>query len=67
MTEWEYMKLDFNQISPKQDETDVLNRAGGEGWELVALTPNNLAYLKRPIVRQPPVHAKRGKERSLAG
>ena len=28
---------------------DVLNDAGNEGWELVVITPNNIAYLKRPM------------------
>jgi DNA-binding protein H-NS len=28
---------------------DVLNDAGDEGWELVAILENNMAYLKREI------------------
>jgi hypothetical protein len=33
------------------DEIDVLNDAGEEGWELVAIAANNVAYLKRQIAR----------------
>ena len=29
----------------------MLNRAGSEGWELVSVTGNGLAFLKREIVR----------------
>jgi hypothetical protein len=32
------------------DEIDLLNDAG-EGWELVAIAANNVAYLKRQIAR----------------
>jgi hypothetical protein len=27
----------------------MLNTCGADGWELVAITSNNVAYLKRPI------------------
>ena len=27
----------------------MLNTAGADGWELVGITSNNIAYLKRPI------------------
>ena len=30
---------------------DVLNNAGEEGWELIAITTNHVAYLKRQIAR----------------
>jgi hypothetical protein len=29
----------------------VLNQAGSEGWDLVAVTGNRIAYLKREIVQ----------------
>jgi hypothetical protein len=46
---WEYRKIALNQLSPKTADVDVLNAAGDEGWELVAILPNNVAYLKREI------------------
>ena len=49
MTEWEYRKIALNQLSPKTADVDVLNDAGDEGWELVAILPNNIAYLKRRV------------------
>ena len=30
---------------------DALNRAGKEGWELVAITLNHIAYLRRRIAK----------------
>jgi hypothetical protein len=47
--EWEYRKIDLNQQRPRSDELDILNTCGADGWELVAITSNNVAYLKRPI------------------
>jgi H-NS histone family len=49
VTEWEYRKIDLNQHRPRSDELDMLNAAGAEGWDLVGITTNNTAYLKRPI------------------
>ena len=49
VTEWEYRKIDLNQLPRKKDEIDVLCGAGGEGWELVAILANNVAYLKREL------------------
>jgi hypothetical protein len=49
MTQWEYRKIDLNQQRPRSDELEMLNAAGGDGWELVGITTNNAAYLKRPI------------------
>src|SRR5262245_34010923 len=37
------------QHAPRGDELDMLNAAGAEGWELVGITSNNVAYLKREI------------------
>jgi H-NS histone family len=47
--EWEYRKIDLNQQHPRRDDLDLLNVAGGEGWELVGIMHNNIAYLKRPL------------------
>ena len=61
MSQWEYLKLDLNDIPRRGAEIDVLNRAGGEGWELVTVTSNGIAILKREI-GQP---AKAGRRRTL--
>src|SRR5262245_56396084 len=49
MPDWQYRKLQLNQHAPRRDELDMLNAAGAEGWELVGITSNNVAYLKREI------------------
>ena len=49
MREWEYRKIALNQLSPKTADVDLLNDAGDKGWQLVAILPNNIAYLKREI------------------
>ena len=49
MTDWEYRKINLNLHGPKGDELDLLNAAGAEGWELVGITSNNIAYLKREL------------------
>ena len=45
MPEWEYRKIDLNQYRPRGDELDLLNAAGADGWELVGIASNNMAYL----------------------
>jgi hypothetical protein len=42
-----YRRIDLNEVGPRRDELDLLNAAGREGWELVSITMNNVAYLKR--------------------
>ena len=49
VAEWDYRKIDLNQYRPRGDELDLLNAAGGEGWELVGISSNNMAYLKREV------------------
>jgi len=49
VTEWEYRKIDLNQLPRKTDDIDLLCDAGDEGWELVAILANNVAYLKRLV------------------
>lgn len=49
MRQWEYRKLDLNQLPRKSNDVDLLNDAGEEGWELVGITSNNMAYLKREV------------------
>ena len=52
MTRWEYARLDLGSISTNMTDVEVLNGAGDEGWELIAITGNNIAYFKRPIAAQ---------------
>jgi hypothetical protein len=49
VSEWEYRKIDLNLHRPQGDELDLLNAAGAEGWELVGITSNSFAYLKREV------------------
>jgi hypothetical protein len=49
MTQWEYRKIDLSGINPKLDDIELLNGAGQQGWELLTITANNFAYLKRPV------------------
>ena len=64
MAEWEYLKIDLNQRGPREDELDLLNRAGADGWELVGITATNIAYLKRPVENVAPAEeAYRRRER----
>ena len=46
---WEYKKIALNEASRKRDDVDLLCDAGNEGWELVAVLLNGVAYLKREI------------------
>ena len=49
MSAWEYRKIDLNEPPRGRDEIDLLCEAGDEGWELVAIQPNSVAYLKREL------------------
>jgi DNA-binding protein H-NS len=46
---WEYRKIDLNETPRRGNDIDVLCNAGADGWELVAILANNIAYLKRAI------------------
>jgi DNA-binding protein H-NS len=46
---WEYKKIDLNEVPRRGDEIDLLCEVGEEGWELVAVLPNGVAYLKREL------------------
>jgi hypothetical protein len=61
MPEWEYIAVSLNDLPSNANDADVLNLAGKQGWELVAITENNVAYLKRPSTK-PTSHAHRGRE-----
>jgi hypothetical protein len=49
MPGWEYLKINLNEVPRKRNDIGLLNDAGDEGWEVVAILPNNIAYLKREL------------------
>ena len=49
--QWEYQKILLNEHHRRGDDLDLLCAAGERGWKLVTITPNNVAYLKREILR----------------
>jgi hypothetical protein len=49
MTRWEYRKIDLNDTPRRVDDIDMLMDAGKDGWELVGVTSNNIAYMKRQL------------------
>jgi hypothetical protein len=51
MPEWEYTTVSLNDRPYKTRAIDVLNDVGEEGWELVIITPNQIAYLKRQVAK----------------
>jgi hypothetical protein len=56
MPEWEYRKIDLSALPRNTSEVDLLNIVGDEGWELVMVTLNNIAYFKRQIRKRLPKH-----------
>jgi hypothetical protein len=61
MAQWEYSKLDLNDAPRKTDDIDLLNDAGKDGWELVGILSNNVAYLKRQVGAPAPARTVRRK------
>jgi hypothetical protein len=57
MDGWEYMTINLCELPLAAQASDVLNDAGKEGWELVAITSNGMAYLKRPTGTATPAQA----------
>ena len=51
MPEWRYDKIDLGGLPRRTSDIDVLNDAGKDGWELVTIMPNGMAYVKQPIIR----------------
>ena len=47
MPQWEYSKIDLNGAPCNRSDLDLLAAAGRKGWELVSITANHIAYLKR--------------------
>jgi hypothetical protein len=56
---WEYLKIDLKSAPPGADDVHLLNDAGSEGWELVAILSNGVAYLKRPLAGSSTAHEAR--------
>src|SRR5262249_8166639 len=48
---WECRKILFNEHHRRENDLDLLRDARERGWELVTITPNNVAYLKREVPR----------------
>jgi hypothetical protein len=55
-------------VPAKSSDLDVLDDAGKDGWELVGITANNVAYLRRQVEdpNAPPPRAKPGRPRKTA-
>ena len=69
MPQWEYSKIDLNNVPTKSSDLDTLDDAGKDGWELVSITPNNFAYLKRALedpTAATPARAKPAARRKVA-
>jgi hypothetical protein len=49
MARWEYLTIDLAYLPARTGEVDVLNDAGGQGWELIAFMTNHVAYLRRQV------------------
>jgi len=54
MSEWEYVTINLSDLPRDTVELDLLNEVGKDGWELVGITSNNNAYLKRAIAGATP-------------
>jgi hypothetical protein len=59
MLQWEYRKIDLNNVPRKLDDIDLLNDGGKDGWELVGIASNSVAYLKRELEGPAPAAATR--------
>jgi hypothetical protein len=68
MPRWQYLSIDLANLPPRVDELDLLEEAGDVGWELVIITPNNIAYFGRAVDAQPNApDDRRGRRRRLGG
>ena len=65
MQQWQYLTIYLNEIPLGSDASAVLNNAGGEGWELIGITANNIAFMKRQLVA--PVQTQRRKASADTG
>ena len=53
--------MDLNHLPVKTEDIDLLCDVGKEGWELVLISANNIAYLKRRLEEPAAASAPRGK------
>jgi hypothetical protein len=49
MPQFQYERINRGDFPRQSDEIDLLDGLGREGWELVVVMPNNVAYLKRQL------------------
>jgi hypothetical protein len=49
MVRWEYLTIDLAYLPARTDEIDLLNEAGEQGWELIAIMSNHVAFLRRQV------------------
>jgi hypothetical protein len=66
MAQWEYRKIDLNDVPSRVRDIDLLDHAGRDGWELVGVTTSNFAYFKRSVPdagasTEPPLRARRSR------
>jgi hypothetical protein len=66
MLQWQYGETQLSELPRRANEVDLLNDAGAEGWELVSITVNNIAYLKRQVPTMPSARSPRPKGESGA-
>ena len=50
-----YRKVALSSTPSRSDEVPLLNAAGSQGWEMVCITNNGIAYFKRAIPDPTPV------------
>jgi hypothetical protein len=67
MPRWQYLSIDLANLPPRADELDLLEEAGEVGWELVIITPNNIAYFRRAVDAQANAPDERRGRRSRLG
>jgi hypothetical protein len=53
--QWEYRKISLNEVPRRTLDIDLLNDVGHDGWELVCVLDNGVAYLKRELAPSPPM------------
>ena len=66
MAEWEYTTINLCDVPAKILAVDILNNAGEKGWELITITANHIAYLKRQIAKPPATRPRRPSPASSA-
>jgi hypothetical protein len=64
MSQWEYRTIYLSEVPRRTLATDLLNELGRDGWELVCIVPNGVAYLKREIAPSSSRRRVRGETRA---